>query len=492
MAIIISQEPQVYEPVYTNLIPFKYASSFAGAQDFKYISNLFINNQFVDRNAGFPRPNGTGLYSPHYILQSNITTKFVPQIVNLDRNDTSYVSYRVRTAEQYNPGLTFSNVLNTSGFLGLTFSSIITGQLFVNDIITIQMDNISINPQYNSTASVTSIVNNRHIQTDIIFATASATQSGRIINIYRDSATSSNLLAWNASRQAEEWNENFRDNYILGYTFSNDFNYFLSAYTQSIVNNPDTNMPFYKNDWGTLDCFYRQDSFATFSRAWVTYLYYDNSGSVIGTFSTGIVAAGELRYTVPVGPRNIIDGNITGFSLLVSGSSSNYGVFMSVGNSSPDIRISKTYHFTIIPECETPYEKIRLAFLNKLGGFDYWTFDLKQRWRSNIERTQIDRAYTENSLDIDGANILQRGKDVIYSKASENWRLSTQHLSDDFALYIRELVESSDVYMYDNEYNVWFPVVITDSEWTYKSGLNDGFVNYEISLVKSNDRIINR
>jgi hypothetical protein len=122
--------------------------------------------------------------------------------------------------------------------------------------------------------------------------------------------------------------------------------------------------------------------------------------------------------------------------------------------------------------------------LNKLGGYDYWSFNLVSRFTSQVKRTQIDRALRPQY------SIGDRGRDVIYSEAVENWTINSDFLTDDQALFVRELVESSSVFYIDGINQL--PVVITSDSWEYKSGLLDGYVQYTLTFQKAFDRIINR
>jgi len=481
MAITINNTPGNFEPIYTSSIPFLVTSTFQAEENFKYLFDLYVDGTFKNRVAPYPRPDGKGVYSPHLVLQANCETDFLFSINNIEPNKPSRASYYVRLGEQYNPGLTFADTFFSGGFLGLTFSTVITGEFFVGDIITIQKDDISVNPQYNGTASITSIPSNRLIVTDKPWGVSTVLETGSIINVSRLSATSSTYVGWNAARQDEEYGRNFESEYVM----ASSTNKFLSAYETAYDSNLTEKHPIYTDDWASLDLMIATNSFATWSNLWVTLEYYDATNTLLGTDE--ISAGGEpttLRWTVPTGTKNIIDIGGNGASYLSAGTLDHYKVFMSLGDGSPAVQISDKFNYQIIPDCR-PYDVIRLAFLNKLGGFDYWNFNLVSKYNSNIDRTQINRAFLKN----DSKN-LKRGRDVIYSKAVENWTINSDFLSDDQALFIRELVESSDVYQITDL--IALPVVITDNNWQFKSGLLDGYVQYTVNFIRAYDTYINR
>lgn len=485
MAITINSTPGDFEPIYTSSIPFVVTSTFQAEENFKYLFDLYVNGTFKNRVAPYPRPDGQGVYSPHLVLQANCETDFLFSISTIEQNKDSKAFYYVRLGEQYNPGLIFADTDLATSFLGFTFSTVITGEFFVGDLITVQKDNIAINPWIDGTASITAITSNRSIMTDkprdpnVVFSTG---ETGTIINISRLSATSSQLIGWNAVRQEDEYNRDFESEYVMS---SNQK--FLSAYETSYDSNLTQKYPIYTDDWATLDLMVATGSFATFSEIFVKYEYYDSSNTFLGGDEISTTGTNDiLRWTIPSGTKNITDIGGNGASYLSAGTLDHYKISIYLGTGGASQLISDTFNYQIIPDCR-PYDVIRLGFLNKLGGFDYWNFNLVSRYTSNIDRTQINRAFLKN----DSRN-LKRGRDVIYSKAVENWTINSDFLSDDQALFIRELVESSDVYMFSEDGIIAMPVVITDSNWQFKSGLLDGYVQYTINFVKAYDTYINR
>ncbi len=483
MAITINSTPGDFEPIYTSSIPFIVTSTFQAEENFKYLFDLYVDGQFKNRIATYPRPDGKGVYSPHLVLQANCETNILFTSQTIEPNADSKAFYYSRFGEQYNPGLTFADTDLATSFLGFTFSTVITSEFFVGDIITVQKDNIAVNPWVDGTASITAITSNRSIMTDKPKPggfSLTLNEGGSIINVSRLSATSSEFVGWNAVRQPEEWQRDFESEYVMT---SNQK--FLSAYETAYDSNLTEKFPIYIDDWATLDILIATGSFTTLPDLVVKYAYYDSSNSLLG--GDEVVASGvnsTLRWTIPTGTKNIVDIGGNGASYISAGTLDHYKVSMYLGNGAGSQLISDVFNYQIIPDCR-PYDVVRLAFLNKLGGFDYWNFNLVSRFTSNIDRTQINRSFLKN----DNKN-LKRGRDVIYSKAVENWTINSDFLTDDQALFIRELVESSDVYIITEGSSQ--PVVITDSNWQFKSGLLDGYVQYTVNFIKAYDTHINR
>ena len=482
MAITINDSPNDFEPIYTSSIPFVVTSTFQSEVNFKYLFDLYVDNVFKTRVSPYPRPDGRGVYSPHLVLQANCETALGFSNVTIEPQVDARAIYYLRLGEQYNPGLTFADTDLATSFLGFTFSTAINSEFVVGDIITVQKDNIAVNPWADGTASITALTSNFSIMTDKPKPggfSLTLNESGSIINLSRLVATTSNYIGWNATRQEEQYNETFTE-----YTMNSTTSKFLTAYETAYSSNLTIPYPIYTDDYATLDIMVATGSFATWSALFTTFTYYDSAGSLLGTdeLSTSGVDS-ILRYTTPSGTKNInlIGGNGAGF--LSAGTLDRYEIFMSLGDLTPVVQISDVINYQIIPDCR-PYDVIRIAFLNKLGGIDYWNFNLVSKFTSAIDRTQINRAFLKN----DNKN-LKRGRDVIYSKAVENWTINTDFLLDEQALFIRELVESGDVYKIEE---ISLPIIISDSNWQFKSGLLDGYVQYTVNFIKAYDTYINR
>ncbi len=488
MAISIISTPNNFEPVYTIGMPIVISSTLQAERNFKYIFDLYVNDTFVgSRVSPFPRPNGLGIFSPHSFLKDNLTVNVGPDLTTIKSNRNGFCRYYYQLGEQYNPNISFADTDLSGTYLGLTFSSNISSEFFVNDIITISKDNIAINPWVDGTASITSITSNFSILTDKLIDPSvvfSSNEVGNITNVERINATSSEYIAWNASRQYDEKSKDFEVEYVMQ---EDSVAKFLSSYETSYLSNLTESKPIYIDSYQSLDLIVATYCAATYSSIFVEYDYYDVSGSSLGTeiLGVGSPAFDNIRFIIPSGTKNITDIGGSGAGFISAGTLDSYRITMYVGDGTPVTEMSDTFTYKIIPDCR-PYDIISLTFLNKLGGFDYWDFNLVSKYVSQITRTQIDRA--QNSLTWGGGN---RGRDIVYSKAVENWTINSDFLTDDDALFVRELVESSEVYLVNSDGTI-DPIIITSDSWEYKSGLLNGYVQYTINFVKAYDVLINR
>ena len=96
LAITILKEPNFLEPDFQYSIPFKFSSTkatFSITGSYSYRST--INHT--------PKPDGTGLISPHDILKANLGYSINPFITSLTAATESIVHYRQALFEFYNP-----------------------------------------------------------------------------------------------------------------------------------------------------------------------------------------------------------------------------------------------------------------------------------------------------------------------------------------------------------------------------------------------------
>lgn len=176
----------------------------------------------------------------------------------------------------------------------------------------------------------------------------------------------------------------------------------------------------------------------------------------------------------------------TTFSMSLVGTDINgFGIDISsiyVNRSVTASRISEIKSYDIVCQCRE-YELIQLVFVNKLGGLDYWTFNLVSKFRSEIIREKIKKALSYNY------NIGNRQHQIINQQISQSYEINTDYISDDQSLFIRELIESPEVYwLRDGEL---IPIIIMDDRYDFKSSLNDIQVQYTLNFTLAYDIISN-
>jgi hypothetical protein len=142
--------------------------------------------------------------------------------------------------------------------------------------------------------------------------------------------------------------------------------------------------------------------------------------------------------------------------------------------------LTQISRFTMLEDCDTLYTRVRLSWLNELGGRDYMNFTAfmekeTSTTNSNYYQETMNwsalKPVTEN-LTNPNFNLQTKGGDVIYNKqASTSWILNTDWLTQDEVNLLEGLQKSSNVIAYFNDtpYNVLVPQSVRIGQTSYKT-----------------------
>jgi len=206
-------------------------------------------------------------------------------------------------------------------------------------------------------------------------------------------------------------------------------------------------------------------------------VYIGDSDNMVITANSDETGNEVIFPFVPTSPTFSAEFIATDFSSY--GIEVDYIYAVTIGTAS---RISEIKEYDIICQCRE-YDLVQLAFVNKLGGVDYWTFNLVSKFTSDIIRERIKKTLPYNY------NVGNRQHKVINQTITENWMVNTDWITDDEALFIRELIESPEVYWIKN--GKLYPIIIMDNSYQFKSSLNDYQVQYTINFAMAFDRLSN-
>jgi hypothetical protein len=144
------------------------------------------------------------------------------------------------------------------------------------------------------------------------------------------------------------------------------------------------------------------------------------------------------------------------------------------------IPISQKSRFTMLEDCDTLYTRVRLSWLNDLGGRDYMNFTAfmekeTKTTNSNYYQETMDwSGYTPVTPSITNPNynLQTKGGDVIYNKqAMTSFMLNTDWLTQDEVNLLEGLQKSSNVIAYFNDtaYNQYAPQSVHIGQASYKT-----------------------
>ena len=153
--------------------------------------------------------------------------------------------------------------------------------------------------------------------------------------------------------------------------------------------------------------------------------------------------------------------------------------------------ITSTSKETIYPifVCDTKYTNHKVSFINKFGAIQDLYFNKKRQDRLSVKKdnfvTSTIRSTTSSATydTFTPSNVVQ---DVASTKSIT---LNTGYLRDEYNETIRQLLQSENIWI--RESNKTLPILVKDSNFQYKTSLNDKLINYTINFEYAFDGINN-
>jgi hypothetical protein len=216
--------------------------------------------------------------------------------------------------------------------------------------------------------------------------------------------------------------------------------------------------------------------------------YQSSGGSIESLYLFGANTGSTIAYKLlhfPAGPKNLA---AMPFANMLSGkypsvnTETDYKYEVYLKNASNDT-ISETRLFEF-QEC-AKYDQVRLMFLNRLGGWDYFNFRLVSRTTINSTKN----TYKKN-IPISyyyGNTVANRETTVLSTQNMKSKRVTSNWVTDEESAWLEELWTSNEVYeIQDDPIYVGIkkqvPVVITTSTQEIKKRVNDQLYNYEVEF----------
>jgi hypothetical protein len=467
MSISIFNNPGTYSPANAEMWVGLSASE-STLPNFKYI--LKINKKDLNTSAITvlgsykfpPRPDTyNGLFTPNKILRSELSYKPYPFVTRPTKAIEGLVKYFYDYGYEYDPNFFVYDMLNWSSKLQLKMSGMDALSFAVGDIIQLSLTNQISNPDYNGTMSITTIgISGTYsfITTDKAYGTGvTYSQTGQIDLLRKMVGTSSNYYSYNGTQQYDE--------------IGTDWNSKIPAYGNNLVYNHTQNTSvgkIYTEQYDSFDMIID----GGIANDWHYIVnYFDANNNTIGTQSatfssfSGMDSLSYQRFSIPSGTKNIDN---MGLSPVGGWSSVNkYSVSVKYSN------FEKAKKWNILQDNCSPYDNIRICYLNKLGGYEYFNFNWK-----NTNSLSIDRKEYRKVLDWNYS--VGDRQDTIYSqKVNETFTAATDFISQEDAITLKQLLISPDVYVVDG--TRLLPITILDNSYNVKTLLNDKLISISIT-----------
>lgn len=217
-----------------------------------------------------------------------------------------------------------------------------------------------------------------------------------------------------------------------------------------------------------------------------------------------IDAVVQNTYTIiPCGPANFID-SIVGSNEFTDGTCYKYFIWIGKYQSGSALVYadptgnydvwSEKFEFDITPEC-TKFKNYKLTWLNEMGGFDYYKFNMRSDKTLKIERNEFTRKLKSQTTN-GQYNYLtgDRGRTVYNVNSVEDIIVRTNWLNQQQLDILSYVYESPEVYILEESTKKVTPVVVKNgtvvNEQKVNHGDNGTLYIYELEFEKATNRII--
>lgn len=184
-------------------------------------------------------------------------------------------------------------------------------------------------------------------------------------------------------------------------------------------------------------------------------LTYDSNGALIGTYTyvntlNAISNSGRKVLTVGVGPENLNNSTLlSGVQPVISATVSYYTVQLTDNSNNPVGEIKRLD----IDNRKYKYNTHRLWWLNRLGGFDSYHFNLKDKRKVDSQRTFYNNLKGEFVSGSPSNNwtyaVSDRGKTGLSVNAQGSNTFNSDWLTEAESLWFEELFTTLEVYLSD-------------------------------------------
>jgi hypothetical protein len=478
-----------------NLNEYKSYSIKFGVEFERYLSITSTSN-----DGGFTRVNFSTSHELRvndYIVISNTkVTNYKAKVTlvgsNYVKTNLAYVGTNETSGSAIECEGFYDNVVVTGGYIGFTIPVSRPTRIKVGDRVVVIQDTVPIAPTqkgYDGEWLCTNIYNQviggltyQVIATDCPYLGNTPVNGGAIYSIskylFKELTTSTVEYAWDGGLQYKE---------ILSY---NPINYAMNTTDKGkfLTSSPRT-LKIRRDESSILTSFNTSIMGSSTIKKGV-FKTYNSAGTLQGTYSYNI---GGTSLTTAIVNMGVGPVNLLSYQPSALPSTITYYTFELQDNSS--VRVSEIFRYNIDSDCYR-YTQKRLKWKNRLGGWDYFTFNLRSDKTVEIERNNFNKF--RNSLQTGnkyGYKIGDRGQTTYNVKAFDKEVLQSNWLSGDEAAWLEELFTSPEVYLLDgtlNSSSAELPVTVTNDNFVVGKKENVGLIAYTINIQHGYNKIIQR
>ena len=470
MAITTINEPFDRTPAY-NPIKFLYNSTNKNNLGFKYIFDVYESgtaNKIAEYRV-FPRfGDGYGEIDLSKLLQNKVSYDFDQSLSESDPATNSYYKYDLKIGEEFVVTYSYTaNLVNNGGNVQITPTAAHT--FVVGDQIVLNAG--VANAPVNGLWTVIAVTGTTNFTINALFsnvvdptANGSVSYADNRKTVTRDIVTALNKYVFNGAISWERFRIYDETQFILP-----DIN------ARLLTNMPKTGFKITET----------QD-------LWVNILNnFDTTGFMIFGNSDGDIFAkaitdNALITQVGVGANNL--GTLTtlvGTAPLIKPTTTYYQ-FVYADSSYSDSSLI----YTVDLDKRCIIEPFEIAFLDRLGSFGSFAFQLRAYEQGNVNKQTYKQdvtGFTDSGMWTYGTD--EKGTRVINPTVTKTIQLNTNWLTIEMDNYFQELMTSPETYIKIN--NVYYACVINETTFEVARQKNKNLIKRSVSITLSNQDAIN-
>ena len=242
-------------------------------------------------------------------------------------------------------------------------------------------------------------------------------------------------------------------------------------------------IPTFASDWGVFAYIYGEGIINNNTINQILITIYDAAGAPTSELIEGF--EGNLLNT-GVYPMNLA----TSFPDVAPANTPNWRFYIVRAQNASDAAVSAAYVFynaELYGQSDCKHNKVRLAWQNSRGGWDYFNFIKKNEESLNIERTSFRklRGYGTGTFTY-GA--FDAGTTIQAVKATKSLTVTSDWISENEFIFLQSLLVSRQVHWVQND-GTFYPVVIDNNDYTLARERNGKLKNLNLKLAMANQYI---
>lgn len=470
MAITIKVEPQMYSPVYNELMVVLDSTN-KSEPKFQYIVDVNIDGVYSSRMKIQSNPQGYGVLNLSKHIEHALSSDLdLSNASVFEKASNSFVKYDVTLSEEYVLTSTFTSVADDgNGFCEYTF---LTDHYFVDeDFITID----AVLSSYDGVQEVTSVPSSTKVVTTKPF-TATTTGTGVLSN------NTVTILSDPAVFSGDKYATNNVVDWHLVPTYDDDTHIPATGTPCTFLTNLPDVMSTRLDDRFTMNFYHDVTDSAKYLKVTVDgseVYYFENSSPTVST--------DNRVMSVGCGYFDIANGTLSGTppqaALPVFDTDNSYYTVELVNDSL--VTTSEVKRFNIDRSC-SEHNNYKLMYLNRGGSFSTFNFIAGSSKSINVKKTNYNKNYgSYNSVaNTYGWGTEETGVTRLNTEVTDTYTINSDYITEGYGDTIEQLIASPEVYHIDDN-DVQRAIIIKDSSIRIKKRLTDRLIQYKLRFEYS-------